>query len=379
MIRYMQSITPHDRVLIQQYLYDFAIGRGNNSITRGLQKDCYLLDSFDHLQNINHERPMLPKQQRGCCYACGCYMRRFHSNYVFCCHQCGSKFERNRYLTKDLTGKIALVIGGRTKIGHQVVLKLLRAGVYVIATSRKMEQMRSIFEHYHDQAQWIDRLMIQPIDLNTPLLEDLLTNLRATVLQRFDHIDILINCAAQTIRSREQYPSTGTDRNRYGDALYASPLHENSWGLKLSDITQQEMEEIFRINVIAPTLVIKIFMPLLQAAEGRPFIVNVHAREGLFECRKTDSHIHTNLGKAGLAMLTKCVFASYPKTKQGKKISVNGVDPGWVSVDEYFMDQRPFIVAPLDEIDGAARVLYPIFKNLPGSEKTRRHYDILTY
>jgi NAD(P)-dependent dehydrogenase (short-subunit alcohol dehydrogenase family) len=369
----------YDKMFVQNYLYDFAIDHGNNSITRGLQKDCYSLDSFDCLETINHERPSLPRGYMWHCYSCGQSTRRFHSNYIFCCQKCGRKFENNRYLSKDLTGKIALIVGGRTKIGHQIVLKLLRCGAYVIGTTRKPEQMRKIFEEYPDKDHWIHRLVIEEIDLNTIFLESLLVNLRDKILQKFNHIDILINSAAQTIRSREHASLESIEKNRYGDALHASPIFKNSWEIRLHDITQDEMEEIFRINVVAPTLTTKIFLPLLQEADDRPFIINVHAREGLFECRKKDLHLQTNMGKAGLAMLTKCVHASQPKTRKGKKISVNGVDPGWISVDEYFEDNRPFIVAPLDEIDGASRILYPVFKNLPGSEKTRRHYDILSY
>jgi|UniRef100_A0A6C0BLY3 hypothetical protein len=69
-------------------------------------------------------------------------------------------------------------------------------------------------------------------------------------------------------------------------------------------------------------------------------------------------------------MLTKCLHDSQLKTHNGHPFSINGVDPGWVSVDEYYENDRPYIVPPLDKIDGAARILYPVFANLRGLMET---------
>jgi hypothetical protein len=68
------------------------------------------------------------------------------------------------------------------------------------------------------------------------------------------------------------------------------------------------------------------------------------------------------------------------RTLQVKKVYFHGCDPGWISVDEYYENDRPWIVPPLDEIDGAARVLFPIMNKVKGSfMKTRRHFDQFTY
>jgi hypothetical protein len=58
------------------------------------------------------------------------------------------------------------------------------------------------------------------------------------------------------------------------------------------------------------------------------------------------------------------------------------VRPGrrWISVDEYYEGSRPWQVPPLDEVDGAARILFPLMMGLRYScGKTRRHFLQLSY
>ena len=86
------------------------------------------------------------------------------------------------------------------------------------------------------------------------------------------------------------------------------------------------------------------------------------------------------MAKCALAMLTKCIVKSkHMVTKYNEKINVHGCDPGWISIDEYYENDRPWIIPPLDEVDGAARVLFPLFMSLPSEQKTRRHFTELLY
>jgi len=109
---------------------------------------------------------------------------------------------------------------------------------------------------------------------------------------------------------------------------------------------------------------------LFQKSEITPYIIHVHAREGIFDTIKAPIHIHTNMAKASLHMFTKCLNDCKYKTQNGKLISVNSSDPSWFIQDEYYKDKCPWIVPPLDEIDGAARILYPLFKQLKLRENT---------
>jgi NAD(P)-dependent dehydrogenase (short-subunit alcohol dehydrogenase family) len=88
--------------------------------------------------------------------------------------------------------------------------------------------------------------------------------------------------------------------------------------------------------------------------------------EGQFYRRwKTDKHPHTNMAKAALNMMTRTSAADY--IRDG--IHMNAVDTGWVTDEDPLhhaaRKQRAHdFHAPLDSIDGAARVLDPLFVGL---------------
>jgi hypothetical protein len=58
------------------------------------------------------------------------------------------------------------------------------------------------------------------------------------------------------------------------------------------------------------------------------FITNIPLYAGLFQCHKSDRHIHTNMAKAGVAMLTKCLKSAKLRTEAGQPVLVHGCDPG---------------------------------------------------
>jgi len=412
-----------NRNLVQDQIFAWASGLGahnNNVVTRNLCGTCHELREFDRSTQTNAVPYVLDKAGQGTipCYGCGKRCKKMHPVYVFSCMTCGKIFQRNRHLQRDLTGRFALVVGARTKLGHQVVVKLLAAGATVVGTTRKPDEALRIFCAYpewHDRG-WKDRLFFfpEPLDLDVPDISR-----RASVLlsflTSFEHpvrapcLDVVVFCAAQTIRVREKemkdtrthYSNAPLDKetetNRYGDAKHVPvdmPSENaqeqerrvqtktiNSWCMRLEDMDQREMEEVYRINAVAPTLMVQALMPLLMECRDQgPYIINVHAREGLFDVHKNDLHLHTNMAKAALGMLTKCLASTALKTRTGHRFRVHGCDPGWISVDEYYEAKKPWIVPPLDEIDGAARILYPVMRGLStSSKKTRRHFEHLTY
>jgi len=138
----------------------------------------------------------------------------------------------------------------------------------------------------------------------------------------------------------------------------------NSWRMTLADVPTAELLEVHLVNAVAPFVLNARLKPLLAAVPTRDaHVVNVSAMEGQFYRRfKTDKHPHTNMAKAALNMLTRTSAADY--VRDG--IYMNAVDTGWVT------DEDPATIAarkvavhgfhpPLDIVDGAARVLDPVF------------------
>ncbi len=92
--------------------------------------------------------------------------------------------------------------------------------------------------------------------------------------------------------------------------------------------------------------------------------------EGKFsKCWKTGTHPHTNAAKAALNMLVRSSAPHYKKMG----ILMNAVDTGWVT-DEHPVGYKRKLIdglkPPLDVIDGAARVLDPIFQTVNNPRET---------
>jgi NAD(P)-dependent dehydrogenase (short-subunit alcohol dehydrogenase family) len=159
--------------------------------------------------------------------------------------------------------------------------------------------------------------------------------------------------------------------DRYDEDLQQVDLREvNSWRLRMHEVETPELLEVQLVNAIAPFVLNARLKPLmLRTAERHKHVVNVSAVEGQFyRTTKTDKHPHTNMAKAALNMMTRTSAPDF--VKDG--IHMNAVDTGWVT------DEDPAAHAtrkanlgfspPLDIIDGAARIVDPIFAGIQSGE-----------
>ena len=94
------------------------------------------------------------------CYICKQPYRRVHFFYDSMCPDCGDLNYKKRDELTDLTGRVALVTGGRVKIGQEIVLKLLRCGARVIVTTRFAADAARRYAERADFADYRDRLQI---------------------------------------------------------------------------------------------------------------------------------------------------------------------------------------------------------------------------
>lgn len=331
--------------------------------------------------------------ERHNCYSCNNGFRYSHFFYHRLCQECAKLNYANRTMSVDLTGRYAIITGGRTKVGFATALRLLDCGASVCVTTRFPALALENFKKEKNYEQWKDRLFVYGLDLRSI---SQIQNFIQFYHNQYPSLDILINNAAQTIQYPTEYyapiiqeekkllalqhtPNLIENKNldttlqsnneialsdlpktRFGQPVdYRS---KNSWLMGISDVGLEELVEVNVINQIAPTLLIQGFRELIkQSPCFDRFIINVTSSEGLFyHDNKTHRHPHTNMTKAALNMLTR---TSAPELNQDN-IYMTAVDVGWIStgVSEEFR-QKQFnegIIPPLDCVDGASRILHPI-------------------
>ncbi len=352
------------------------------------------------------------------CYCCQEKYTEVHFFYDHMCLACGDLNYRKRDPAVDLSGRVALVTGARLKIGYQAAIMLLRNGCAVHVLTRFPRDAARRYAAEDDAEQWLDRLQVHGIDLrHTPSVESLCARLLATE----ERLDFLINNACQTVRrpagfyghlmaletgdvaqltDREQSilaethaiavegeaPSSAqlaatrlTDEDHHaGGALFPAGRFDadlqqvdlrdiNSWRLRMHEVGTVELLETQLVNAVAPYLLNARLKPLMACVPTNDaHIVNVSAMEGQFyRTFKSPRHPHTNMAKAALNMMTRTAALDYIEAG----IHMNSVDTGWVT------DEDPAAHAerkraehrfhpPLDIVDGAARIVDPIFDGI---------------
>ena len=131
------------------------------------------------------------------CYICKRKYTRIHPFYDQMCTDCGDFNFLKRSETADLSGRVALLTGGRVKIGYQAGIKLLRAGAHLIVTTRFPRDSALRYSQEADFAEWGHRLEIFGLDLrHTPSVEAFCHHL----LDTRDRLDFIVNNACQTVR-----------------------------------------------------------------------------------------------------------------------------------------------------------------------------------
>jgi NAD(P)-dependent dehydrogenase (short-subunit alcohol dehydrogenase family) len=136
------------------------------------------------------------------------------------------------------------------------------------------------------------------------------------------------------------------------------------------EVDPRELLEVQLCNVTAPFILVSRLRPALAATSARrSYVVNVSAMEGQFSRGyKGPGHPHTNMAKAALNMLTR----TSAQEMLADGILMTAVDTGWIT------DERPHPTrsrlaaegfhAPLDLVDGAARVYDPIVRGEAGED-----------
>ena len=381
------------------------------------------------------------------CYICKTDFTLVDTFYHWLCPTCAATSHAKRDQRTDLTGRRALLTGGRAKIGMYIALRLLRDGAHTTITTRFPKDAVRRFAAAPDSDDWLHRLKVVGIDLRDPTQVISLADDVAAA----GTLDILINNACQTVRRSpgayaplveaesaplpegrelpemvtfdrisEAHPAAiagalsdtavahhegesqesalaahnaasmtalalsaghaSLEAHLAGTAVDAGGLLpdvqlNNSWTQTVGEVNPLELLEVQLCNSIAPFLLVSRLRPALAAAattaaSRRAYVVNVSAMEGQFSRRyKGAGHPHTNMAKAALNMMTR---TSSEEMFETDRILMTAVDTGWIT------DERPHAEklriaaegwhAPLDLVDGAARVYDPIVLGEAGTD-----------
>ena len=291
------------------------------------------------------------------------------------CDDCIQLNERMRGVTADLSGYSAVVTGGRIKIGYATCLRLLRQGADVIAVTRYPKIALENYMNEPDYPDFADRLTVIGFDLlRVDRISELIMQIEKLCGGRLEN-SAIVPMIGQ-INMPALMPSLLP-------ADYGEKPNENSWTRMPEEISPQELLEVQLINVTAPFLLTNGLRHCLKAGgHQNKFVINVSSVEGRFNTKqKLARHVHTNMAKASLNMMTHSIASDYARDG----IYVYSADPGWVSNQfppayEISKDFDPYLTYD----DGAARVLYPVMKNLNESKikdsgMFYKDYNIIDY
>jgi NAD(P)-dependent dehydrogenase (short-subunit alcohol dehydrogenase family) len=367
------------------------------------------------------------------CYVCKGRYTEVDAFYHQLCRTCAAENRARRDARTDLTGRRALLTGGRAKIGMYIALRLLRDGAHTTITTRFPADAARRFAAMPDSPEWLHRLRIVGTDLRDPAQVVAL----ADAVSAAGPLDILINNAAQTVRrspaayaellAAEELPlppgpaperlvlgafgsgarsglpaalpapnsgahdrlepaavtalaltagSASPARVEAGTAIDAGGLVPdldpvNSWVQRVDEVDPVELLEVQLCNETAPFILVSRLRAAMAASPARrKYVVNVSAMEGKFgRGYKGAGHPHTNMAKAALNMLTR---TSAAELFEADGILMTSVDTGWITDERPHPDKMRLadegFHAPLDLVDGAARVYDPIVRGEAGED-----------
>jgi len=203
----------------------------------------------------------------------------------------------------NLNGRVALITGGAGHIGSVLCEALAELGASIVVLDSQGQSCTEVAARLHDQ------YGVETLPLITDLSEEAqIRSVPELVLNRFQQLDILVNCAALV-------GTSGLE----GWAVPFATQSAATWRLALE------------VNLIAPFLLTQIFAEAL-AASGDGSVINIGSIYGmvgpemsLYENTKMGNPAAYAASKAGLLQLTRWLA-----TVMAPRVRVNAVTLGGV-------------------------------------------------
>jgi NAD(P)-dependent dehydrogenase (short-subunit alcohol dehydrogenase family) len=184
----------------------------------------------------------------------------------------------------DLTGKAAVVIGGTSGIGKTMSIGLAEAGADVVACSRRLDAAEPVALEIENQGRRTLRLAADVSDRPS------LIAARDQILEKFGHIDILINSAGRIKRT------------------------------PVLDLPEDEWSAIIDTNLTGTLRACQVFAPPMLA-QGWGRIVNIASLNSFVALFEVAAYAAS---KAGVAGLTRALAIEWG----ARGVNVNAIAPG---------------------------------------------------
>ncbi|MBV8857967.1 MAG: 3-oxoacyl-ACP reductase FabG [Acidobacteria bacterium] len=184
----------------------------------------------------------------------------------------------------DLTGRVAVVVGGTSGLGRAIALGLARAGAGTVPAGRRGELVQEVCEEIERNG---GKAFARTADVGERASLDAL---RDAVLERFGALDILVNAAGRTART------------------------------PTAEVSEEEWQAILDTNLTGMLRACQAFYrPLKESGRGR--VINVASLSSFVAFHEVAAY---GASKAGVVALTRSLGCEWARDR----INVNAIAPG---------------------------------------------------